>query len=28
VRGEGPGDQNMRSFVPFDNVYDVHGGFI
>lgn len=24
----GPGEQNMRSFVPFNNVYDVHEGFI
>jgi hypothetical protein len=24
----GPGEQNMRSFVPFNNVYEVHEGLI
>lgn len=24
----GPGEHNMRGFVPFNNVYDVHEGFI
>ncbi len=28
ARGEGPGELNMRGFVPFNNVYDVHEGFI